>query len=224
MSDRRTDPDSFTPTKRSQLRRAHERASYDRKSLHAVLDAGIICHVGYVIDAQPYVSPTMYWRDGDLLYWHGSSASRMIQATTTGAPVCVTASHFDGLVLARSGFHSSVNYRSATLFGTARAVEDRTQKMAQLEALIERLTPGRWAEQRAPTEPEFKGTMVAVMEIEEASVKTRSGPPSDDEEDYASPMWAGVLPLATTVGEPVPDPRLKPDTPLPGYVKAFRIG
>ncbi len=215
---------SFTPTTRSKLKRLHKRAAYDHATIHAVLDAGLVCHVGYVIDGQPYVTPTCYWREGETLYWHGSSASRMLRAVKRGIPACLTVTHFDGLVLARSGFHSSINYRCVMAFGTARAVEGRAAKTAALEAFVERLTPGRWAELRPMNVQELKATTVVSMDIEEASAKLRDGQPEDDEQDYALDVWAGVVPIRLVAGQPEPDPRLKAGTALPGYLKTYRIG
>lgn len=216
--------DAYTPTARSRVKRLHERARYDRASVHAVLDAGILCHVGYVIEGQPYVTATAYWRDGDTLFWHGSAASRMLRTVETGVPVCFTASLLDGLVLARSGFHSSMNYRSVTAFGTAHALKDEKAKDKALFAFSEKLHPGRWDELRPTTSQELKGTTVVAMEIEEAVAKARSGPPKDDEEDYALDVWAGVIPVRTVIGTPEPDPRLKPGTAPPVYLKRIRIG
>jgi nitroimidazol reductase NimA-like FMN-containing flavoprotein (pyridoxamine 5'-phosphate oxidase superfamily) len=214
----------FTPSARSKVKRLYERGHHDRETLFSVLDQGFVCHVAYVIDGEPYVTPTAYWREGDLIYWHGSSASRMLRQVKTGIPVSLNVCLFDGLVLARSGFHSSINYRSATLFGTGQALESEDEKLVALEAFTERMLPGRWAELRPPTKQEVKATTVFVMEIEEASAKIRTGPPGDDEEDYALPVWAGVLPIHTVFGEPEADPRLDPETPVPGYIKNFRFG
>ena len=211
--------DDFTPTERSRARRVHQRASYDRAALNAVLDASMLCHLGYVIDGQPYVTPTFQWREGDHVYFHGSSASRMLRTVQDGLPVCLTVSLLDGLVLARSGFHCSVNYRSAMLFGRARAVTDEEAKTARLEAFIEGLMPGRWADMRLPNAQEMKATTVCELSIEEASVKIRTGPPVDDEEDYALDCWAGVIPIRQVAGDPVPDPRLRPGIALPQNVR-----
>jgi len=208
----------YTRTERTRLRRLPKRAHYDRATVHAVLDAGLICHVGYVVDGQPYVTPTCYWRHGERLYWHGSSASRMLRRLREGIPACVTVTHVDGLVLARSGFHHSINYRSVMAFGTARAVADE-DKLAALEDFVEHLLPGRWAELRPPTGQEIKATTVLWMDLEEVSAKIRIGPPVDDEEDYGLPIWAGVVPLATTVDAPEPDPRLLPGLSAPQYLE-----
>jgi nitroimidazol reductase NimA-like FMN-containing flavoprotein (pyridoxamine 5'-phosphate oxidase superfamily) len=211
------------PSDRTRVRRVHERARYDRPSLDAILDAGLMCHVGYVIDGAPYVTPTLYWRHGDHVYWHGSSASRMLRAAD-GAEVCLTVSHLDGLVLARSGFHHSVNYRSAMLFGRATKVDDQDALEAELAYFMEQILPGRWADLRPPSVQEIKGTTLLSLTIDEASAKIRTGPPVDDEEDYDWPVWAGVLPLRTIVGEPEPDPRLDPAVAVPANVAGFRPG
>ncbi|HEX5079531.1 MAG TPA: pyridoxamine 5'-phosphate oxidase family protein [Geminicoccaceae bacterium] len=210
--------DAFARTARTRVRRLPKRGHYDRETVHAVLDAGVICHVGYVIDGQPYVTPTCYWRDGDRLYWHGSSASRMLRQLRQGIPACVTVTHFDGLVLARSGFHHSVNYRSVMALGRARLVPDEAKAEA-LEHFVERLFPGRWAELRPPTGQEMKATTVVWMDLDEVSAKIRTGPPVDDEEDYALPVWAGILPVSSVCGAPEPDARLTPKTPLPAYLR-----
>jgi uncharacterized protein len=214
---------SFTPTERSRVKRVHERGAYDRESVYGVLDAGLLCHVGYVIDGQPYVTPTCYWRDGDRLYWHGSSASRMLRTLETGVPVCLTVSMLDGLVLARSGFHSSINYRSVMAYGTAKTVSDADEKLAALVAFSERLTPGRWDELREANEQELKATTVVAMAIDEASTKIRTGGPNDDDEDYVLDIWAGVVPVTTVIGEPIVDEKLRPGIPMPDHVGAFRL-
>ena len=207
----------YAPTARTRIRRLPKRAHYDRAAVHAVLDAGVVCHVGYVIDEQPYVTPTLYWRHGERLYWHGSSASRMLRHLRQGVRACVTVTHFDGLVLARSGFHHSVNYRSVMALGTATPVPEQ-DKLGVLEDFVERILPGRWPELRPPTGQEIKATTVLWMDLEEVSAKIRTGHPIDDEEDYALPIWAGVVPVRTTFGAPEPDPRLNPGTPLPSYL------
>ena len=215
---------AFTPTPRSHVKRLHQRAHYDRAAVHQVLDAGLICHVAYVIEGQPYVTATAYWREDDRLYWHGSAASRMLRQVKTGVPVCFTASLFDGLVLARSGFHSSINYRSVTAYGQARALQGEAEKLAALEVFTERLTPGRWAELRPPTKQELKATTVVTMPLEEAVAKIRSGPPADDAEDLALDVWAGELPLSQAIGQPVAAPDLRPGIPAPAHLGEFRLG
>jgi nitroimidazol reductase NimA-like FMN-containing flavoprotein (pyridoxamine 5'-phosphate oxidase superfamily) len=201
------------PTPRTRVKRLPKRGHYDRETLYAILDAGLMCHVGYVIGGQPYVTPTGYWREGDSLYWHGSSASRMLRTVAGGVPVCFTVAHLDGLVMARSGFHHSMNYRSAMVVGTAVKLERREDKLAALRAFTDRLYPGRWEATRPPTDQELKATTVLTMAIEEASAKVRTGPPIDDEEDYALPCWAGVVGLRTVVTAFEADPRLAPGTP-----------
>jgi len=214
----------YALTPRTKVKRKPERGHYDRATVHAILDAGLICHVGYVLDGQPYVTPTAYWREGEHVYWHGSSASRMLKALKTGIPACLTVAHLDGLVLARSGFHHSLNYRSVMILGVARPVEGGTAKTKALRAFMERIAPGRWDEVRAPTKQELKATTVMYMPIEEVSAKVRPGGCIDDEEDYALDCWAGVLPIKTAIGAPIPDGRLKPGIPAPAYLKAFRLG
>jgi nitroimidazol reductase NimA-like FMN-containing flavoprotein (pyridoxamine 5'-phosphate oxidase superfamily) len=214
--------DQYTKNARTRVRRLPKRGHYDRETVHAVLDAGVICHVGYVIDDQPHVTPTCYWRHDDRLYWHGSSASRMLRQVKQGVPACVTVTHFDGFVLARSGFHHSINYRSVIAFGRASLVPDEA-KLGVLEDFVERLFPARWPELRPPTAQEMKATTVVWMDLDEVSAKIRTGPPVDDEEDYALPVWAGVLPVSSVLGAPEADPRLAPQIGLPAYLrdKAF---
>lgn len=214
----------FAPTERTRVRRLHYRAAYDRKTVYGILDAGLMCHVGYVIDGQPYVTPTAYWREGDRVYWHGSSASKMLRRLGEGLPVCFTVALLDGLVLARSGFHSSINYRSVMAFGVAEKVEDEAEKMVALEAFVERLTPGRWAELRPATGQEVKATAVMFLKLDEAVAKVRTEPPVDDEADYALDVWAGVVPIRTTSGAPEDDPRLKPNVTAPDYLAKIGIG
>lgn len=214
----------FQPTERTRLRRLYYRAVYDRKTVYEILDAGFLCHIGYVIDGQPYVTPTAYWREGDRVYWHGSSASKMLRQLEKGVPVCFTVALLDGLVLARSGFHSSINYRSVMAFGTAETVEDDAKKLAALEAFVERVTPGRWAELRPVAKQELKATTVMSMTLDEVACKVRTGPPADDEEDYGLDVWAGVVPVTTVIGKPVDDPRLKPGVAAPDYLSKVRIG
>jgi len=213
--------DEIPRTDRSTLRRLPNRGVQERALIHAILDEGLICHVGFVVDGQPFVIPTIHVRLGDHLYFHGSPASRMLKALDQGVEVCVTVTLVDGLVLARSAFHHSMNYRSVMLFGTARAVESAEDKMEILQALTEHLIRGRWQEVRSPTPGELKGTLVLSLPIAEASAKVRTGPPVDDEQDYDLPVWAGVLPLRVTAGEPVADPRLRPEVELPSRVARY---
>ncbi len=217
-------PTSFPVSPRSRLRRYPKRGSVERAEVYAILDAHFLCHIGYVIDGQHYVTPTGYWRQGDRLYWHGSSASRMLRSQSEGIPVCLTVTLLDGLVLARSGFHHSVNYRSVMAFGRARRIEDPSEKEAAVTAYIERLYPGRGAALRPVTAQELKATTVLGMAIEEATAKIRSCPPVDDEEDYALPVWAGVLPIRQILGAPLEDPRLAAGTPRPAHLAPFAEG
>ncbi len=204
------------------MKRLPARGRYDRETIDAILDEGFICHVGFAVDGQPYVIPTGYARVGDLFYIHGSSASRMLKNIATGIDVCVTVTLIDGLVLARSAFHHSMNYRSVVILGNAELVEDPDEKDKVLEALTEHFVPGRWADVRWPTELELKATTVLKLTIEEASAKIRTGDPKDDEEDYAMDVWAGVLPLALAVGTPVPDARLDPSISAPNHVTHYK--
>ena len=206
------------------MKRLHERGRYDEESVFAILDAGLVAHIGYVIDGQPYVTPTAYWRRGRRLYWHGSSASRMLRAQKDGMQVCVTVSLLDGLVVARSGFHHSINYRAVMAFGRARIVEDATEKEAELDYFVERIYPGHAATLRPNNSQELKATTLIAMEIEEASAKTRTGAPKDDEEDYALDIWAGVIPIRQVVGAIESDPRLKSGTALPAHLTRFADG
>jgi hypothetical protein len=215
---------AFTPTQRSRVRRLNERGRYDEESVFAILDAGLVAHIGYVIDGQPYVTPTAYWRRGRTLYWHGSSASRMLRTQTEGIPVCVTVSLLDGLVVARSGFHHSINYRAVMAFGRARVVADARAKEAELEHFIARIYPGRLASLRPVNSQELKATTMIAMEIEEASAKVRTGEPKDDEEDYALDIWAGVIPIRQVVGAAENDPRLKAGIALPEHLRRFKDG
>lgn len=209
----------FEPTNRSRVKRMHNRAAYDKTAVYSVIDATALCHVGYVIDGQPYVTPTVLWRQGDTVFWHGSSASRMLRAVREGIPVCVTVTHFDGLVLGRSPMHHSANYRCAMLFGKARAIVERAAKEEALDAMMEGLYPGRLETLRGNTEQELKATMVVAMEIEDAVAKVRTGPPVDDEEDYENVhAWAGVQPLKVVAEPPIPDPRLRPGIEVPDYL------
>jgi nitroimidazol reductase NimA-like FMN-containing flavoprotein (pyridoxamine 5'-phosphate oxidase superfamily) len=210
-----------TQTDRTRVKRLPNRGAYDRDTIYAILDAGFICHVGYVMDGQPYVIPTGYARIGDDLYIHGSSASRMLRNLAQGVDVCVTVTLVDGLVLARSAFHHSINYRSVVVLGKATLVEDAAEKDKALEAFTEHIIPGRWPEIRWPSELELKATSVLKLPIEEASAKVRVGDPKDDEEDYAMDIWAGVLPLSITPSEPIPDSRLKEGTPVPEHVSGY---
>src|ERR1700687_4162102 len=208
----------FNPTERTQVRRLPKRGAYDRETIYPILDEAFLCHVGFVVDGQPYVIPTGYGRDGDTLYMHGSAASRMLRTLAAGVQVCVTITLLDGLVLARSAFHHSMNYRSVVILGTARLVEDQKEKWAALHAFTEHVVPGRWNEIRHPNERELKATTVLCLPLEEVSAKIRTGPPVDEEEDYQLPVWAGVLPLRLATSASVADPRSKREIHPPDYV------
>jgi len=210
-----------TKTERTRVKRLPDRGHYDRETIYAILDEAFICHVGYVVDGQPYVIPTGFARIGDDLYIHGSSASRMLRNLSQGVDVCVTVTLIDGLVLARSAFHHSINYRSVVVLGKAELVEDAEEKNNALEAFTEHVVPGRWAEVRWPSELELKATSVLKLPIDEASAKIRTGDPKDDEEDYAMDVWAGVLPLSIEPGDPAPDTLLKDGIPVPAYVRDY---
>jgi uncharacterized protein len=216
--------DRFAITERTRTKRLPERGQYDRDTVYAILDAGLICHVGYTFDGQPYVTPTAYWREDDHVYWHGSSASRMLRTLSGGISACLTVTHLDGLVLARSAFHHSMNYRSVMALGTAYPVSDPDEKTAALEAFTDRIVAGRWGEIRPPTSQELKATTVLRMRLEEVSAKIRSGPPKDDDEDYDLPYWAGVVPISVSIGAPVSDDRLAPDIPVPPALQHIRLG
>jgi hypothetical protein len=207
-----------SPTSRSRVNRLPKRGDYSQKTIYAILDAGFLCHVGFVVDGQPYVIPTGYGRAGDTLYLHGSAASRMLRTLAEGIDVCVTATLLDGIVLARSAFHHSMNYRSVVILGKASAIEEEQEKTAALRVISEQIVRGRWDDVRKPTAQELKATAVLKLPIEEASAKIRIGPPLDDEEDYALNVWAGVLPLAMQAGEPMPDARLAPGAKVPKYL------
>jgi uncharacterized protein len=211
------------PSDLTRLKRMHKRAHYDEATVHAILDAQPLCTVGYVFNGQPVVTPTLQWREGNHLYWHGSSASRMLE-TSENTQVCVNVTIFDGMVMARSAFNHSCNYRSVMAFGTAYKVQLAADKEARLKAMVEHYFPGRWDILRPLQAKELKATTVLGMELKEVSAKVRSGPPGDDEEDYALPIWAGVIPLTTQVGEAVPCPRLMTGVEKPGHVQGFRIG
>jgi uncharacterized protein len=215
--------DTFTPTPISKVKRHPERGTYDRATVYAILDAGLACHVGYALRDQPMVTPTIHWREGERLYWHGSAASRMLETLATGVKACVTVTLIDGLVVARTAFTHSMNFRSAMVFGTATLLPSREAKLKALEHLIERLYPGRWATLRPPTEQEIKATAVVSMPIEEASAKIRSGPPLDYEKEMGADVWAGVIPLTLTPGPPVTDPRLSPGIPMPETLARFKL-
>jgi hypothetical protein len=203
------------------LRRKRERGSYERPVIDAILDEALLAHLAVVHDGQPVAIPTLHARHGDVVYCHGSVASRTLRAIAAGAPVCLTVSLIDGIVLARAAMHHSANYRSVVLLGAARLVEDHDEQMAGYEAIVEHVVPGRWREVRPPNANELKATALLALPIEEASAKVRTGPPLDDEEDYALPAWAGVIPLTMTAGQPLADPRLPAQTPIPQHLASY---
>ncbi|MDH3539608.1 MAG: pyridoxamine 5'-phosphate oxidase family protein [Acidimicrobiia bacterium] len=208
---------------RTEVRRLPERGVYATDAINDILDEALICHVGFVSEnGYPVVIPTIHARSGATLYLHGSPASRMLRTVKHGADVCVTVTLIDGLVLARSVFHHSMNYRSVVIFGKPREVTDADEKMRALEVITEHVVHGRWVDARPPNDAEFNGTTVLALAIDETSAKTRTGPPGDDEEDYELPFWAGVVPVTTTFGAPIPDPRLTDGIDPPGYVTDYR--
>jgi nitroimidazol reductase NimA-like FMN-containing flavoprotein (pyridoxamine 5'-phosphate oxidase superfamily) len=208
-------------TKRTELRRIPDRGSHDWETINQILDAGFLAHVGFCLNGQPFVIPTLYGRDGERLYLHGSSVSRMLREIETGIPACITVTLVDGLVLSRSAFDHSMNYRSVVAFGTARKVADPEQKIKSLRVISEHLIAGRWADVREPSEKELKATTVLELSIEEASSKVRSGPPLDDAGDYGLRVWAGVLPLEIRSRTPIPDDRLIEGVTLPDYLWCY---
>ncbi|MES0826435.1 pyridoxamine 5'-phosphate oxidase family protein [Ruegeria sp. SCP11] len=214
--------ETLTVTDRSRLRRSHERGHFDRATINSILDVQPMCSVGYVIDGKPFVTPTLQWREGNHVYWHGSSASRALR-NSRDAQVCLSVAILDGFVLARSGMHHSVNSRSVTLFGTAVTVEDPAEKLEKLGRFVNGLFPGRYESLRPDHAQDLKATMVLGMEISEGSAKIRTGGPNDEEEDYDLPIWAGVIPVHTSVGKPIPDPRNIDGVPLPEHVQTFQL-
>ena len=202
--------DTFAPTDRTQVKRLAKRAVYDKAEINSILDEGRVCHLGFVIDGQPYVIPTGYAREGDVLYVHGSAASRMLRTLERGADVCITVTLVDGYVLARAAFHHSINYRSVVVLGKARLVTSPSEKMEALRCFTNHMVPGRWEEVRRPNDRELKATSVLAVELNEVSAKVRTGSPLDDEVDYSFPVWAGVVPVRLCIGQPEPDDRLMP--------------
>ena len=211
---------TYRPTQRTSLRRLPERARYDPETVHSILDEGFICHVAFVVDGQPYALPTGYARIGGTLYLHGSTGSRL--GLRPGMDVCVTVTLLDGIVLARSAFHHSFQYRSVMVLGRTELVTDLAEKEAALTALVEHFMPGRSADARAGSRRELAATAVLAVPLEEVSAKVRTGDPKDDDEDYALPVWAGILPLVIVPGEPIPDSRLDPAVPMPSYVREWK--
>jgi uncharacterized protein len=213
--------EELRPTDRTRLKRLPKRGIYQRETINSILDEALVCHVGFAYWDQPYVIPTLHVRDGELLYVHGSAASRMLNTAASELPVCVTVTLIDGLVLARSAFHHSVNYRSVVIVGNAARVEDREAKLGVLRALVEKIAPGRWTHTRMPTDKELAATMVLQLPITEASAKVRTGQAMDDAEDYALPHWAGVVPLKLVADAPIVDPRMPAGAPMPEHVRAL---
>jgi nitroimidazol reductase NimA-like FMN-containing flavoprotein (pyridoxamine 5'-phosphate oxidase superfamily) len=229
MAARKLNPDTLNgdgtvaPTARTRVKRLPKRASYDRDAIYAILDGALVCHVGFAIDGQPYVIPTLHVRIADRLYIHGSAVSRMLGNAATGTPIAITVTHIDGLVLARSAFHHSVNYRSVVILGAATLVTESAEKLVVMKGLIDHVAPGRWDHSRHPNDKELGATSVLSIPIEEASAKIRSGDPIDDETDYALPIWSGQVPIVTRTLMPVADARLDASTPMPAHVSEYRL-
>jgi uncharacterized protein len=213
----------YTPTPRTAVHRLKKRAAYDKPTVHAILDEGFVCHVGFVVETQPYVIPTVYARDDECLYLHGAMASRMLRSLAEGLDVCVTVTLVDGLVLARSAFNHSINYRSVVALGKARLVDEHHEKMHALQVITDHVVPRRWQQARGPNELELKQTSVLALPLLEVSAKVRSGPPVDDDEDYALPVWAGVLPLETRMAHPIADARVLAEAPQPHWAEFTRF-
>ncbi|MBQ0866194.1 MULTISPECIES: pyridoxamine 5'-phosphate oxidase family protein [Streptomyces] len=223
MADSPSTPATYTPTARTTGSRARERMAYDRESVHAILDAGYLCHLGFVRDGAPVVLPTLYARVGERLYVHGSTGSRPLREAgrnDAGVPVCVTVTHLDGLVLAKSAFHHSVNYRSVVAHGLAHQVTDQEERLLALDAIVENAVPGRADDSRRANPKELAATAVVRLDLDEVSAKSRTGGPNDEPEDLDLPYWSGVLPVSTVHGAPIPADDLSPDIPLPGYLTA----
>jgi len=205
--------ETYEPTERTQVRRLPKRGVYDKTQVGAILDEGYLCHVGFVVDGQPYVIPTLYARAGERIYFHGSAASRMVRSLSESIRVCLTVTLVDGFVLARSAFHHSMNYRSVVVLGQARQLTDAAEKREALRLFTNHVVPGRWEEVREPNEQELRATSVLALELDEVSAKVRTGPPLDEEEDYQLPVWAGVVPVRSELGEPISDGRVIFGTP-----------
>ena len=218
------DAADYEITRRNKVVRRPQRGFYDKATVHGILDAAMVAHISYVVDGQPFCTPTAFWREGEHIYWHGSSASRMIRFQSRGVPVCVTVTHLDAIVLARSGFHHSVNYRSVMAYGTARLVEDATEKRRAMDGFVDRFFPGRSGTLRPPSTQEIKATSFVVMEIEQASAKIRDVHVSDDEEDYALPIYAALYPVRQVLGEIEECPRQYPGLEVPEGVRGYRAG
>lgn len=215
--------DAFPKTARNKVKRLPERGHYDAATIYPIVDAALICHVGFVLEGQPFVIPTLHARQDDTILLHGAKGSRLLRHIQSGGEVCITITHVDGIVLARSVFHHSINYRSAVLFGKGSVIEDEQAKLQALEAFTERLIPGRWQDARPPNALELKQTTVIAVQIESASAKLRTGPPGDEADDLDLPVWAGVLPLRQLAGAPLADPQLKPGVELPDYLRDFDV-
>jgi len=214
--------DSVAPTERTRVIREPQRAVYDRAAINAILDEALICHVGFSTEGQTYVIPTMFARVGDSIYFHGSAASRMLRNLSNGLSVCITVTLADGLVLARSVFNHSMNYRSVVALGTAQLIDDSTEKLTALHAFTEKILPGRWNDARQPNEKELKATSILKLPLTEVSAKLRTGPVEDDADDYALKVWAGIVPLRLVADAPIPDERCDPSLPIPAYATNFR--
>jgi nitroimidazol reductase NimA-like FMN-containing flavoprotein (pyridoxamine 5'-phosphate oxidase superfamily) len=214
--------ESFTPSERTRVVREPQRGVYDRETIYRILDEGLVCHVGFATDGQPFVIPTLYARIGDAIYFHGSAASRMLRGVSEGANVCVTVTLTDGIVLARSVFNHSMNYRSVVALGKATLVDAPQERLEALRAFTEKILPQRWDDARQPNEKELKATSILRLPLTEVSAKVRVGPPEDDAPDYALPVWAGVIPLRTAAGEPIRDERCDIGIPIPAYAADYR--
>src|SRR5579859_6204380 len=215
-------PDNFSVTERTRVIREPQRGVYDREAIYKILDEGFICHVGFAVDGQPYVIPTMFARVGDSIYFHGSAASRMLRNLSDGLSVCITVTLADGLLLARSVFNHSMNYRSVVALGVAQLVDAPTEKLEALRAFTEKILPGRWNDARQPNEKELKATSILKLQLTEVSAKVRTGPPEDDLDDYALKVWAGIVPLRLVADAPIRDERCDPSLPVPAYAANFR--
>ena len=209
----------FELTGKNRVRRVPERGAYDKETIYEIIDGALICHVGFVIEGEPFVIPTLIARQNDQILLHGATSSRLMRHIQSGSALSIAVTHVDGLVLARSVFHHSINYRSAVLFGSGEIINDREEKLEALRQFTERLVPGRWEDARQPNEIELKATAVAAVTIDLASAKVRSGPPGDDAKDYSLPVWAGVLPLRHGYEDPIADERLDPDLAVPEYLQ-----
>lgn len=214
--------DSFPQTKRNRVARLPKRGHYDRATIYPIVDAALVCHVGFVQDGQPFVLPTLHARDGDDMLLHGATTSRMLRYIQEGHPICLTMTLVDGIVLARSVFHHSINYRSAVLFGRGELIDDPAERLSAMERLTERIMPGRWADARPPSAQELKATTMIRVVVESGSAKVRTGPPGDDPEDLELPYWSGVLPLHEVAGDPQHDPTLQPGIGVPAYLQEYR--